>query len=128
MAVEPGNLPGYPESHADRRWLRVSAVFNCEVFGVPVEPGCLADVIGAGAGVRDEDGLADEAAEAVDVRGGGEPGGVDPTAPAPAPAGPGGGLGGILDNLPGLGTGEPPNVPEPVSPQAVEDLLDFLQG
>lgn len=45
VAVEPGNLPGYPASHEPRNWLRVSAVINCEVFGVPVRPGCLAEVL-----------------------------------------------------------------------------------
>ena len=34
VAVEPGDLPGYPASNAPRNWLRVSAVINCEVFGV----------------------------------------------------------------------------------------------
>jgi virulence factor Mce-like protein len=45
VAVEPGDLPGYPASHAPRNWLRVSAVINCEVFGVPVHPGCLAEAL-----------------------------------------------------------------------------------
>lgn len=49
VAVEPGDLPGYPAAHADRNWLRVSAVINCEVFGRPVEPGCLAEVVADGA-------------------------------------------------------------------------------
>jgi virulence factor Mce-like protein len=49
VAVEPGNLPPYPAGHADRNWLRVSAVMNCEVFGVPVEPGCLARVLAGSA-------------------------------------------------------------------------------
>ena len=45
VAVEPGNLPGYPASHEPRNWLRVSAVINCEVFGVPVKPGCLTEAL-----------------------------------------------------------------------------------
>jgi phospholipid/cholesterol/gamma-HCH transport system substrate-binding protein len=45
VAVEPGDLLGYPASHAPRNWLRVSGVFNCEIFGRPVEPGCLAGVL-----------------------------------------------------------------------------------
>jgi hypothetical protein len=45
VAVEPGDQLGYPASHAPRNWLRVSGVLNCEIFGRPVEPGCLAGVL-----------------------------------------------------------------------------------
>ncbi len=45
VAVEPGDLLGYGEQHARRNWLRVSGVFNCEIFGAPVKPGCLTDVL-----------------------------------------------------------------------------------
>ncbi len=45
VAVEPGDLPGYPSSWKPRNWLRVSAVINCEVFGVPVHPGCLTEAL-----------------------------------------------------------------------------------
>ena len=45
VAVEPGDLPPYPSSWKPRNWLRVSAVINCEVFGVPVKPGCLTEAL-----------------------------------------------------------------------------------
>ncbi len=48
MAVQPGDLPPYPAEHANRNFLRVSAILNCGIFGVPIEPGCLADVIADG--------------------------------------------------------------------------------
>ncbi len=48
VAVQPGDLPPYPAEHANRNFLRVSAILNCGIFGVPVEPGCLADVIAGG--------------------------------------------------------------------------------
>ncbi|MDQ3572427.1 MAG: hypothetical protein M3383_06150, partial [Actinomycetota bacterium] len=47
IAVEPGNQAGYPAEHEDRHFMRISAVLNCEVFGVPVEPGCLAGALAA---------------------------------------------------------------------------------
>ena len=43
-ASEPGNQPGYPADWANRRFVRVGGLLNCETFGVPVGPGCLADV------------------------------------------------------------------------------------
>ncbi len=48
VAVQPGDLPPYPPEHANRRFLRVSAILNCAIFGVPIEPGCLANVISGG--------------------------------------------------------------------------------
>ena len=45
VSNEPGNQPGYPASNVNRNMFRISAVFNCTMFGVPVEPGCLLDVI-----------------------------------------------------------------------------------
>ena len=55
VAVEPGDQPGYPPSNENRNMLRISALLNCEMFGVPIEPGCLASVIGprrSGAGTK----------------------------------------------------------------------------
>ncbi len=46
-ATEPGNQPGYPADWADRRFLRVGGILNCESFGVRVGPGCLANVLAA---------------------------------------------------------------------------------
>ena len=45
VAVEPGNQPGYPADHQNRNFVRISAVLNCTMFGVPVEPGCLTGVV-----------------------------------------------------------------------------------
>ncbi len=45
VAVEPGDLPGYPSSWEPRNWLRVNAIINCEVFGVPIHPGCLTEAL-----------------------------------------------------------------------------------
>lgn len=134
VAVEPGNLPGYPESHAPRNWLRISAVLNCEVFGAPVEPGCLADVLESGsplptpvAGRR----RAQEAADARDAIAGGRPGGGQdgPRGEVPQPPAPSGGGSGKpkapgppLPDLPGL------ELPKLGGGRGVADLLDFLTG
>lgn len=85
VAVEPGNLPGYPANHEPRNWLRVSAVINCEVFGVPIRPGCLTEALtslrakaaSAGAtepGRRGGSALAGLADAATSIRGGGPAG------------------------------------------------------
>ena len=41
VSNEPGNQLFYPASNANRNMFRISAVFNCTMFGVPVEPDCL---------------------------------------------------------------------------------------
>jgi len=41
VATEPGNQPGYPADWADRNFIRVTAVLNCESFGGKPGPGCL---------------------------------------------------------------------------------------
>ena len=106
VAVEPGDLPGYPASNAPRNWLRVSAVINCEVFGAPVKPGCLLDVLNslrsqqkasvAKAKEERADTLADAAKAVRDA---------NPLAPPDRP-GPGGGGGGGGDT--GTGGRTPP--------------------
>ncbi|MEJ7875161.1 MAG: MlaD family protein [Solirubrobacterales bacterium] len=105
LAVEPGNQPGYPAEHADRAFIRLSAVFNCETFGVPVEPGCLAGVLGprkrsaeARSGAAEREGRSGRAKD-----GPGMEEGRLPSAP----------------DLPGL-----PDPPD--DDRAAEDILDFL--
>jgi len=40
IAVEGGNLLGYPTNNPDRWFIRAAAVGSCETFGVPIAPGC----------------------------------------------------------------------------------------
>jgi hypothetical protein len=47
VSVEPANQPGYPAGFADRRMVRITGVLNCESFGLPVKPGCLAGALTA---------------------------------------------------------------------------------
>ncbi|MEA2348883.1 MAG: phospholipid/cholesterol/gamma-HCH transport system substrate-binding protein [Thermoleophilaceae bacterium] len=47
VSVEPANVPGYPAGFADRRMTRITGVLNCESFGLPVKPGCLAGALTA---------------------------------------------------------------------------------
>lgn len=95
VAVEPGNLPGYPDSHADRNWLRVSAVINCEVFGVPVEPGCLANLLAPRGSSSSGASATDRAKQATGARGGNGSSDAKPDVNKP-------GLGGNLPNVPDL--------------------------
>jgi ABC-type transporter Mla subunit MlaD len=46
QAAEPGNQPFDPFADATRAYWRGAAVFSCESFGVPVEPGCLRRFLG----------------------------------------------------------------------------------
>src|SRR5688572_27090219 len=46
VSNEPGNHMFYPADNANRNMFRISAVFNCTMFGVPVEPDCLLDILG----------------------------------------------------------------------------------
>ena len=41
----PATSPGYPAEHADRRFMRVTAILNCEGFGAEIQPGCLVDLL-----------------------------------------------------------------------------------
>jgi virulence factor Mce-like protein len=119
IAVEGGNLPGYPDNDPERYFVRAAAVPSCENFGVPIAPGCLAqvtDALGAIAGILP--GLlpgstpATESGPATNGTGGNGPGADDgggpDSSPGPAapPAGPGN-LGDALDDtLEDLGLGD----------------------
>jgi phospholipid/cholesterol/gamma-HCH transport system substrate-binding protein len=46
QAAEPGNQPFDPFADPTRAYWRGAAVFSCESFGVPVEPGCLRRFLG----------------------------------------------------------------------------------
>jgi hypothetical protein len=136
VAVQPGDLPLYPPEHANRNFLRVSAILNCGIFGVPVEPGCLADVIAglplqarSGAGAQ-RSGDPERRTRDSQAGAGGQPGATSPKLPGLklpkiedllAPLGGGSGKGG--NGKPGGGKPKPPG-----STQAVNDLLDFLLG
>jgi phospholipid/cholesterol/gamma-HCH transport system substrate-binding protein len=47
QAAEPGRQPFDPFADPRRAYWRGAAVFSCEAFGVPVEPGCLQKVLAA---------------------------------------------------------------------------------
>ena len=139
VAVQPGDLPPYPAEHANRNFLRVSAILNCGIFGVPVEPGCLADVIAGGGipfplrtGVR-----AQRSGDRESSTTGRPAGRGDQPGAAAAPKPPGLKLPKIEDLLPVLGGGSgKPGKGKPgggkgkdgPSDGAVADLLDFLLG
>ncbi|MDQ3730228.1 MAG: MlaD family protein [Actinomycetota bacterium] len=131
VAVEPGNQQGYPAENENRNFLRISAVFNCTMFGVPVEPGCLGGVIGPRRGAQSVEDRADGAASDRKAETGSD---VSPTPPEGLPElrDPVVGLGDIVDdlpNLPGLGNrgaGKGSKGIKDPGGQAAEDLLDFL--
>jgi hypothetical protein len=140
VSNEPGNQPGYPASNVNRNMFRISAVFNCTMFGVPVEPDCLLDVIGPRR--RDSQAGDERGRTAKDgAEGGATPGAApDGSPPLTHPAGlPGGdkdgplGLNDVLDDAPNLpdlgggGNGGNGGKQGPKGPgQAAQDLLDFL--
>ncbi|HYH62707.1 MAG TPA: MlaD family protein [Solirubrobacterales bacterium] len=142
VSNEPGNQLFYPESNANRNMFRISAVFNCTMFGVPVEPGCLLDVISPRSqGEKELNGGSGERGKGEGRRGDGDGGSAgDPSDSSPGsgsdPRDPLG-LGDVLDdtvpNLPGVGGNDDKNPKGPKDPkgpkgpgQGVEDLLDFL--
>lgn len=45
VAVERGNQPSTPNFDESRTWLRAAGVLTCEMFGRPVQPGCLAEYL-----------------------------------------------------------------------------------
>jgi hypothetical protein len=119
FAVELGTQAGYEGNDPERRFLRAVAVPTCEMFGVPIGPGCLSGVLGGAPFPRKEKGS-----------GGGGDGAAGPgrgPAPAPSPAATGKEQhtpkGPKLPNLPEL-----PGVPPPQLPPEAENLLDFLLG
>jgi len=142
VAVETGNQPGYPSGYdRERHLIRSVAIPSCEVFGVPIRPGCLLTVL---------DGLLREPARGDDVRSPGAQGGPGDASDADAggeggqgPQAPGNPLGQLEDELGlDLGLGEVgENLNQTLEelglsgqsgggqdPKAVEDLLDFLLG
>ncbi|HYF28491.1 MAG TPA: MlaD family protein [Baekduia sp.] len=134
VAGEPGNQQFYPAEHAPRRWLRVSAVLNCEIFGARVRPGCLADLLSA---ARRADRRGARRREPVS-----RPRPERPQVPAPAPGRPAApdrpapplpdvvrGVRQAIDGLTGALGARPadrPDRPRPASPQGADGLLDFL--
>jgi virulence factor Mce-like protein len=155
VAVDPGNQLFYPEWNENRNFVRISMVLNCSIFGVPVKPGCLGDLLSM-ARAGGPDNARDVARETTAQRGGDGPGGdggsggepetaPDPSAPEDRnaleelqddlnlPQGIDlGGLGDTLDELEeglrqGLGRGGRGGG-SGQSPNAIEDLLDFLMS
>jgi len=126
-SAEPGNQPGYPADHADRRFMRVTAILNCEGFGIEVRPGCLVDLLNTArardaASVRGGRRSQDTGAPARRVDRRRAPG----SAPRPEPAG------GAPPPAPPTPTSPPapaPSQPAPApapSGQDVRNLLDYL--
>ncbi|WP_320670206.1 MlaD family protein [Patulibacter defluvii] len=46
QGAEPGTQPADPFADPARNYWRGAAVFSCEAFGVPIEPGCLLKALG----------------------------------------------------------------------------------
>lgn len=138
VGVDPGTVEGYGANDPERRFLRAALVLSCESFGLPIEPGCLLDILtprraAAASGTAAEGRPApapDRAAR------------PDPDAPLVPPGGPslpqrpledlrdlldraGGGLGDLLDGRPDAGRSRERDRPRAGS---VNDLLDFLLG
>ncbi|UJA21052.1 MCE family protein [Thermoleophilia bacterium SCSIO 60948] len=103
QAAEPGNQPFDPGTDPRRHYWRGAAVLTCQSFGVPIEPGCLADFLAGGrGGAASGDGSAGETAPPDD---GGLPG---------------------MPGLPGdPGLPDPPVPPD--LPDRLEDLPDRLE-
>jgi virulence factor Mce-like protein len=116
IAVEGGNLPGYPANDPERFFVRSAAVPSCETFGVPIAPGCLAEVMsnpGNVAGIlpgllpasaRTTDRSSAEAPDSTGDGGGGDGGpagdeGVPALPQGPLDPGGGGRPGGLNDTL-----------------------------
>ncbi len=137
VAVDPGNVQGYEGNDPERRFLRAVVVPSCEAFGVPIEPGCLLDVLNPRRASARISGGGGGGAEA---RGGGT--GSSPQVDPDAPLGPGGGLvpGRPLDDLRDLLDRTGGGLNDLLKPRgnrgggrggsnnSVTDLLDFLLG
>ncbi len=133
-ADEPGNQPGYPADHTDRHFMRVTAVLNCEGFGVEVRPGCLTNLLTAArarnAGSRRSRRRSRDKAEPRRRRDGRSAPRSQPrppapgVAPRPAPARP--------KRRPGQAPSRPgrpqpsPQQPRVPSGQDIQNLLNFL--
>jgi virulence factor Mce-like protein len=122
VAVEGGNLPGYPANDPERFFVRSAAVPSCESFGVPIAPNCLTqvtDALGAIAGIlpgllpasvraptRSPDPASGPGAAAPGPGSENEPGANPAPGAGPAPGGPAANLGDTLnDALENLGLG-----------------------
>jgi virulence factor Mce-like protein len=134
---EPGNQPGYPAEAADRRFMRVTAILNCEGFGVEVGPGCLVNLLDL---ARTRDARSRSKRDGERARDGGrrgrdderstpspQPAGNPPT-PAPAPSQPG-----PAPATPAAPSQPAAPAPAPATPPApsgpnLDPLLDFLLG
>jgi phospholipid/cholesterol/gamma-HCH transport system substrate-binding protein len=117
QAAEPGDQPFDPFSDPRRHYWRGAAVFSCQTFGVPIEPGCLQKFLDRGRSRR-EDRDRDPAASGV---GDGSP--AAPTSPASPASPPAGGAepeGPAIPPLPNLPVGDPA--------EPLQDLLDTLVG
>jgi virulence factor Mce-like protein len=158
IAVEGGNLPGYPANDPERFFVRSAAVPSCETFGVPIAPGCLAEVMSsagnvagilpgllpASAQARARGAAAPTAPDAADSGASdgdnGAPGNDGPLPTPPGPLGPAGGaLNDTIDNLGlggALGGGKDKGGKDKggdggkqgPANDALGDLLDFLLG
>jgi phospholipid/cholesterol/gamma-HCH transport system substrate-binding protein len=145
IGVEFGTQLGYPESYdPERRFVRASAVPNCESLGFPIRPGCLLD---ATAAIRRREGAAspgDRPGRPADPRSETAPPSRDEGGRGDLGEQLGGGLrealddlggglrealgdlGGLGDGLGGLG-GRDEARPSP-APSDLSTLLDFLLG
>jgi phospholipid/cholesterol/gamma-HCH transport system substrate-binding protein len=122
QAAEPGDQPFDPFADPRRHYWRGAAIFSCQSFGVPIEPGCLQKLLDRG-GRRGDEGDAD-AGPAPEVTGEGGPDGGGPSATAPA-------HGSDAGEPEGLELPDPPDLSDlpggdPAAP--VQDLLDSLLG
>lgn len=127
LAVELGTQSGYPAGYDPlRRFVRADAVPSCEMFGLPIRPGCLGEAIAAARGASGPDpepggeGGSGPGATA-------EPGGKPDRSPGPVDD-----LNQTIDEIVGgLGQSGLPDSGGPgteATPQDLDDLLDFLFG
>ena len=127
QAAEPGTQPFDPFADPRRHYWRGAAMFTCQTFGLPIEPGCLQQFLARGRADRDEGGSrrrrrrigpapapvdGPDAAPPV----AGEPPADDPQAPD----------GSAADGSPPESPA--PEPPETAPPDPVGDLLDTLLG
>lgn len=129
VTVEPGQ-PGYE----NRNWFRIAAVLNCTMFGVPVEPGCLANFLNPRRASSGADAAASAQRSSPSPRLVPSPGGADrgPDGEAPPAAPPGlGDLRDLDDRLRDLRDRLRDRLRDGTAggnPRAVDDLLDYLLG
>ncbi|HYI36832.1 MAG TPA: MlaD family protein [Thermoleophilaceae bacterium] len=129
-SAEPGNQPGYPAEHADRRFMRVTAILNCEGFGGEIKPGCLVDLLNlararAARSGGDRNRRTATRKPADRGAGGAAPGAPRPTAPAPAAGAPAPAPSNPAPTAPAQPTGPAP-APSAPDGQTIKNLLDYL--